>query len=342
MHGINACLTIFMAEQGESLLQQIEGIRNGDADAIHDARVATRRIRAALSLVAGNGHQACQAVDQQMRSLTRALGTARDLDVIAGLIARARHDDRSAGGALDPFTRTIHTERDHARRTLIKALEAMPLHAIVPTDRKLGARWWPAQRNVASELDTQLRRESAALLDSVEHASGVYFPKRTHAVRVHTKRLRYLVELAMRAGRWRSDREATVLARVQSLLGDLHDRELLLQRLSQLNDATAFGALRDAAVAERDELFDQYLALRDRLRRASTTIHSATGATRPRWSLIATAVAVPSALVAGLIAIERRRTTRARTEPSVARPARELSPVMRPNTAGTPASVTPK
>ena len=316
MKGINAHLTDFITNQSARLHQQVAGIRDGDPDSIHDARVATRRIRAALAVIGGNGHPAWRAVDQQMRALARALGAARDLDVIADLIEHA-HTDASGDHPMAAFRRCIQKERADARRKLIKAVERIPLHALVPTERKHVAGWWLADSNAAAALTAQMRQQSAALLDSVAHASGVYFPKRTHEVRVHAKRLRYLVEVATHAGRWSSDREARLLARVQSVLGDLHDREVLIQRLATAEPVgnDVISAVRDGLVHERDQLFEKYLALRKALEDVSATIQSVTGVRRRNWSLMAATVALPSAFVVGLIAAERRRAS--------ARPRRE-------------------
>ena len=129
-------------------------------------------------------------------------------------------------------------------------------------------------RNEPAAADAHAKHQAS---DAVEHASGVYFSNRAHQVRIHAKRLRYLVELASATTRPRDDRELTVLKRVQSVLGDLHDRELLLKRLDQCGAQGAeIDTLRQRLIAERDDLFKDYLSRRDELREVSDSIRRRT------------------------------------------------------------------
>src|SRR5262249_22598989 len=66
-----------------SIMAQEEGARNGDVEAIHDMRVAIRRLRVALS------NFACCLLPEdslgvrlQLKALADALGKVRDLDVM--------------------------------------------------------------------------------------------------------------------------------------------------------------------------------------------------------------------------------------------------------------------
>ena len=71
------------AEQYEIILQHEPGVRLGEVEAIHDMRVATRRLRVVLINFA-----ACwtkperQQVKLWIQSLADALGEVRDLDVL--------------------------------------------------------------------------------------------------------------------------------------------------------------------------------------------------------------------------------------------------------------------
>ncbi len=71
------------AELHATIIAQEPGVRQGDIEAIHDMRVATRRMRVALSNFA-----ACWTKEQRRQiklwtqSLANALGEVRDLDVL--------------------------------------------------------------------------------------------------------------------------------------------------------------------------------------------------------------------------------------------------------------------
>ena len=67
----------------QDVAKEIDGVRNAeDIERIHDMRVATRRVRSALPLfekcMPGKNSKKW---NKEMKSVTRALGTARDADV---------------------------------------------------------------------------------------------------------------------------------------------------------------------------------------------------------------------------------------------------------------------
>ena len=67
----------------QDVVKEIDGVRKAeDIECIHDMRVATRRMRSALALfercLSGKNYKKW---NKQMRSVTRALGIARDADV---------------------------------------------------------------------------------------------------------------------------------------------------------------------------------------------------------------------------------------------------------------------
>src|SRR4051812_8443430 len=57
----------------------LDGARAGDVSSLHHARVATRRLREALPLIA-EGHKG-EKLTRSLRRLTRSLGPVRELDV---------------------------------------------------------------------------------------------------------------------------------------------------------------------------------------------------------------------------------------------------------------------
>lgn len=303
MKGLVARLQDMAVRQSEELLKNVPGVRDGDADAIHDARVATRRIRALLEVIGDDRSANYVALAQEMRSLGRALGEARDLDVIVELFEDKIWQVPDAARAVVALSRVAERERATARRDVIKTIERSPLADFAPSAfRRLHA-WRPGtSASIGTTLRRRMHTQSTKLSEAVEHASGVYFPNRAHEVRIHAKRLRYLVELASAERGSRDDRELTVLKRVQSVLGHVHDRELLMQRLDQSGEPSAeVETLRQRLIAERDGLFKDYLSRRDELREVSESIRRRTAERARRWMPIAALVAVPSALVIGLV-----------------------------------------
>jgi CHAD domain-containing protein len=309
MKGLVARMQDVAVQQSEELLKNVPGVRDGDADAIHDARVATRRIRALLEVLGDDESANHAALTQEMRTLGRALGAARDLDVIVELFEDKIWQVPEAARAVVALSRVAVHERANARRDLIKTIERSPLADFAPSAfRRLRAWRSRAAASIATNLRRRMHTQSTRLSEAVEHASGVYFPNRAHEVRIHSKRLRYLVELASPAKRPRDDRELTVLKRVQSVLGHVHDRELIIQRLEQSGGAE-LETLRQRVIAERDDLFKDYLSRRDDVREVSDSIRRRTAETTRNWMPMAALLAVPSALVVGLVAREKVRAS---------------------------------
>ena len=115
MRGLGARLQDLGVRQSQELLKHVPGVRNGDPDAIHDARVATRRIRAVLEVV-GDDSEHHAEFTQEMRGLGRALGAARDLDVVVELFEKKLWQVPEAARAVVTLIRVAIHERAIARR----------------------------------------------------------------------------------------------------------------------------------------------------------------------------------------------------------------------------------
>src|SRR5205085_1488500 len=100
-------------------------------DAVHDMRVATRRLRAAISTF----HEALPADFQRLRDelrwFGRVLGEVRDLDVHI----QALHDEQwsapDAGDGRQALIDKLRSQRDGARSRLVDALNSHRFEALV-------------------------------------------------------------------------------------------------------------------------------------------------------------------------------------------------------------------
>ena len=105
-------------------------------------------------------------------------------------------------------------------------------------------------------------------------AGAVYLPERLHVVRISLKKLRYAVELrAEIAGEKRSD-DLRTLKRAQDLLGRMHDRQMLIGRVRQVQaaltppDSAAWDALDTVINSLEDDcrhLHARYMRMRPAL-----------------------------------------------------------------------------
>jgi CHAD domain-containing protein len=225
----------------EVLLSNASGLRDGNAGAIHDARIATRRLRALLPIaLAVMPERQRAAVTSTLRRLGRTLGAVRDTDVSLEQLDALELRIPSAARAITALRLRLLERQAFGRRRMVKRLEQVPFDDLVAMARPLGSRFAFTRTSGARARATAAAIESSArkLWESVERAGGVYFPNRTHAVRIAAKKLRYLLEFTLEG----AERKRTLkaLRRVQQQLGNLHDRQTLADVVdaARANDET--------------------------------------------------------------------------------------------------------
>ena len=247
----------FLTDNSQVLLSHVPAVRDGAVEAIHDARVATRRIRAALDII--NRHYSestFQAAAALAKKAARALGRARDIDVSLNLLADLERRAPAAAPAAALCRRELLRERQLARRRLVKKFDGLPLDTL---PRLVSA----AVPRLDRVLQSGAHDRARSVADAIHHASGVYFPRRAHAARVEIKKLRYLLEFS-----GESDEGALkVLRKSQQLLGDIQDRQVLYETVEAMrDDAVASGAdlepLLALLEAECVVIYDRFLERR--------------------------------------------------------------------------------
>jgi len=217
------------------LATALPAVRMADVDAVHDARILTRRLRELLPL-AGQIHSDAGEAIEQITAAGRVLGQVRELDVLDEMLRSLETRARFAAVTISDLRRHVREKQDQARRQLVKALEHSDLDALVRQWRlrrpqKSGA-WARALRQRIGRRAEQAREAGA-------RAVGVYMPNRSHRARIRIKKLRYAVEIAADTQIWLPPRVLKELRRAQSTLGNLHDLQVLVERLERLPTADA-------------------------------------------------------------------------------------------------------
>ena len=232
-------LTLFHSRLA-TLSGQLAGVLDGRADSVHDARVATRRIRELLPLLA-ESQRAADDLARRFRRMGRALGSVRNADVNVDMLASLEGRVPHAAPALVVLRQDHERARLELMRQLIKTFEKLDVEAMVRAPGQSGSRaglagWrlhsritW--QRALRTTLDTRGR----ACVEAVRHATGVYFPNRVHGARIAIKKLRYALEIAEDTGHDRGGDALADLKRAQHVLGELHDRQALLDEFAALD-----------------------------------------------------------------------------------------------------------
>jgi CHAD domain-containing protein len=104
-----------IVELYQSIIAQEQGAISGDVEAIHDMRVAIRRLRVALSNFAGTlSREERRRFQTRLKHLAEPLGEVRDFDVMIA----ALESDLAANPGKDAIKSVIGRLRERRRRRL--------------------------------------------------------------------------------------------------------------------------------------------------------------------------------------------------------------------------------
>jgi CHAD domain-containing protein len=242
------------SEQLGALRHQLPQARAGSAEAVHQARIAIRKIRAALrgfGTVLPRARQ--RHFSTEFRWLAHALGMVRDLDVHRELVARAIGElPAEARSAVAPYEERTDRDYAEARRELVTALEHERLQRLLVefagcVDCEPGAaavrRWGSFSiRDAALMYVDAAARRVRKRARSVDSRTG---REHLHDLRIRCKRLRYLLEVFLPFYQGRLDKTARRVKRLQETLGRHQDACVTIERLRKY--ATALPARQASA-----------------------------------------------------------------------------------------------
>ena len=129
-----------LRQQLREMMDNLEGTRLGeDIEALHDMRVASRRLRAALSVFAAAfPPKPFSATEKEVAKTTDALGAVRDGDVqIEFMEAAISSAPESEKVGLRAFLSHLQAERDRERVLLVKELNRLEKSAFTKEFEKL-------------------------------------------------------------------------------------------------------------------------------------------------------------------------------------------------------------
>lgn len=212
--------------------------RDGDAGAVHKARVASRRVREALPVVLADvPSKKVRRLARGFRRVTRALGPVRELDVTLGVLETTAAECPEAAASLLVLANDLQVERDERRQEMLGSLEHVDTDRLVSkvaarVGRDAGRPGGATQSVSRAVLAVRVVRRVRKLQQAMTAAGALYAPEPLHAVRVATKKLRYALELAYDLRLLSSRRPLRQLERNQDTLGRLHDLQVLGERLT--------------------------------------------------------------------------------------------------------------
>lgn len=229
--------------QFSAFLAHEPGTRIGeDPEELHDMRVASRRMRAAMKIFAGALPRAFGELQEEVKWIAGALGEVRDLDVqldqLETWISEADPEDREALGAI----RGVLTQRREAARAgMLRALDSGRYSRLIETlTSLLGRGPEPDPPNAekpvlaaAPALIRKLHKKVRKTGDRLEEGSP---GEEYHELRKKAKRLRYALEFLADVYGKPAKNLVTALKALQDVLGDHQDAEVAIAHLRELSE----------------------------------------------------------------------------------------------------------
>ncbi len=236
-------------------------VLQGDPDALHQARVALRRLRSAISLFSSMlDDPQTDCIKADLKSLGSAFGRARELDVLREKLATERP---KMGGNL---LRVVEDERDAAfaaakdviqeprfRRIAIATLAWIEAGDWLHSEEK--KRRAARKQGIAKHATRELKRRYVKIVKEGRDLARVE-PEVRHRLRIRIKKLRYASEFfggALSKSTKRRKNFATRLEALQDCLGALNDIEANRRLMAQvMGDSRDNGAAARPLAAEED------------------------------------------------------------------------------------------
>ncbi|MGO9115803.1 MAG: CHAD domain-containing protein, partial [Thermoguttaceae bacterium] len=243
-----------LRKQVKQLAEHLGDIRLGeDIESIHRARVASRRLRAGLSMFRACWKQKqVKAWKKQIRQMARNLGEARDNDVLIEYLVSslAAASDRALVPGIACLLNHVERQRLWLQPRVLKAIDRFETRGALKAMQE-------AVRGILEETrDTQfiadeyargqagrsIRKGLKKLLDEAPGLAAPEQHERHHAMRIAAKRLRYTLELARPtfAGNMANGDLADGVVRIgdtvkklQTLLGEIHDCDVWVETFAE-------------------------------------------------------------------------------------------------------------
>lgn len=238
-----------------------------DVEGIHDLRVASRRLRAALGDHAPlYRKRALKPFRKRVRTITRGLGKARELDVTLALLRERR---RTA-------PKTLHAAMARAARMLrgLRAAESERVDASCALVRSAGFR--AEYRDLLHTIKhtkscyrkharATLTERHAALVASFRKWEAAPSDEALHRVRVAFKKLRYSCEIAKDVYGPPMEEFIERMKSAQEALGDWNDLRVLRDYFAMAADhapamAAAFAELERRCDVDAQKLIEAFAA----------------------------------------------------------------------------------
>jgi len=244
----------------EAFRKEVQGVKEAqDIEYLHRLRVAARRLRIALPLLAHcYPEKKYQKWTSEIKKTAGMLGEARDLDVQIEFLKKYRKQvaqreklpgtvpttpDHPLDGAIRYLLGGVRNRRTNLQKYVISSLRNFEKQHIIeeiqvaivqrlsPTGKRSKK---PSMRGIPPMAADHLGRE---VRDLLSYEPWVQFPEAVaehHAMRIAAKKLRYTMELYAPLYRLGLRKHTRRIAKLQQILGDLHDCDVWIDNVTRI------------------------------------------------------------------------------------------------------------
>jgi CHAD domain-containing protein len=132
-----------IAERLHKMLALVDDVRRSEeTEPVHKMRVASRRTRAALDIFdTCFAHGDYKRLEREVKTITRVLSEARDLDVMQEKLAdHLRELPQEQRTGLQELIDQLHERREHAQKAVNKTLRRLESHDLEAAFKTIAAR----------------------------------------------------------------------------------------------------------------------------------------------------------------------------------------------------------
>ena len=219
--------SLLLQDRVKRVFRELPGAVAGQEEPVHQVRVAGRRLRVSLPLLARKGGSGAVArALGVLRKLTRAVGEGRDKDVLLGLFEDRLAAVRSASAEQRALLSRLRAARARSRAQVAEDVLDLDIDGLRRDLRRLLRRGAADSATLLARVRALREEEGAELLRGFSHVGERYRPADLHALRRRVRRLRYAAEVED-AVRGEESRAPILWRRLQDGIGVLHDHHVL-------------------------------------------------------------------------------------------------------------------
>ena len=247
-----------------ALIAQVPGAQRGEAEPVHQLRVAARRLRSAVRLFAPYVSAIRpKEIDERVKWLGKQAGAVRDLDVLEKLLQKsATKLDPANIKDLEPLFEEVRVRRAKAAESLATSLDSRRYKLLVArlsAPIAITSRGDVAFGSVAEELFVPMLKAVMRVGEKMHEDPP---PDELHRLRKRAKRTRYALEMMLAIDEKQLRGLLKGLEDLQDVVGGYHDavvavawiKEFVTSRELPVHVVFACGALAEAIARSERKL----------------------------------------------------------------------------------------